>query len=118
MLNSVTHATTKAMDIHVSSNFKPSEDCALGKAKQGGVSKKAVAWLTILGESFPSTPTFGSKKHWLLAIDDSSNYIWSFFLKEKSNLVDISIGIIKNLKNKYNLHIHFYAVIMQDKILS
>ena len=51
--------------------------------------------------SSPSTPILDSKKHWLLIIDDSSNFIWSFFLKEMSNLADVMIGLIKNLKNKY-----------------
>ena len=41
--------------------------------------------------------------HWLLIIENSSNFTWSFFLKEKSNLADVIIGLIKNLNNKYNL---------------
>ena len=52
-----------------------------------------------------STPTFGSKKHWLHVIDDSSNYVWSFFLKEKSDIADIMFGLIKNLKNKYIMQV-------------
>ena len=51
------------------------------------------------------SPSFGGKKHWLLVVDDSSYYTWRFFLKEKYNLVDIMIGIIKNLKNQYNLQV-------------
>ena len=57
--------------------------------------------------SSPSTPTFGSKKHWLLVVDDSSDYIWSFFLKEKSDLADMMISLIKNLKNKYNMQVQY-----------
>ena len=57
--------------------------------------------------SSPSTPTFGGKKHLLLVVDDSSNFVWSFFLKEKSDQVDIMIGLIKNFKNKYNLQIQY-----------
>ena len=52
-------------------------------------------------------PTFGGKKHWLLVIDNSSYFILSFFLKEKSNLVDIMIGLIKILKNKFNLQVKY-----------
>ena len=46
-------------------------------------------------------------KHWLLVIGNSNDFIWSFVLKEKSNLVDIMIGLIKNLKNKYNLQLQY-----------
>ena len=90
----ITHITAKALGIQVTGMFEPCEDCALGKAKQWSVSKKAVPWLQILGErlffdiSSPSTPTFGGKHHLLLVINDCSNYSWSFFLKEKSDLVE------------------------------
>ena len=109
---SITHATIKAMNIQVTGTFKPCEVCALGKAKQQWESKNAVVWSTILGWrlffdiSSPSTPTFGHKKHWLIVIDDSSDYVWSFFLKENSTLADIIIGSIKNLK-KYHLQVQY-----------
>ena len=38
----ITCITTKVLGIQVTSPFKPCEDCALGKAKQQAVSKKAV----------------------------------------------------------------------------
>ena len=40
---SITHATTEAMGTEVTGTFKPCEDYIKGKAKQQGVSKKAVA---------------------------------------------------------------------------
>ena len=40
---SITYATAKAMGIQVIGTFKLCEDCALGKAKQQAVCKKAVA---------------------------------------------------------------------------
>ena len=60
--------------------FNSYEDCALGKAKKGTVHKKAVECSKILGErlffdiSSPLTPTVGGKKHWLLVMEDSSDY--------------------------------------------
>ena len=91
----------------------PHEDCTLGNSIQQDVTKNAVPWSKILYEwlffniSSPSTHAFGSKKHWLLDIDDSSNFIRSFFLKEKSDLVYIILGLIKDLKNKYNLQTQY-----------
>ena len=40
-------------------------------------------------------------------MDDSSDYIWSFFLKVKFNLADNMIDFIKNLKNKSNLKVQY-----------
>ena len=40
-------------------------------------------------------------------VDDSSDFIWGFFLKEKSDLVVVMIGLVKNLKNKYNLQVQY-----------
>ena len=107
----ITHATAEAVGIKATNTFKPCEDCTLGNAKKRGVSKKAADELKIWGErlffdvSSPSTPTFGGKKHWLLVMEESSNYAWSFFLKEKSNLEDVMLGLIKNLKNKNNIQV-------------
>ena len=101
------------MGIQVTGTFKPCEVFALGKTKQEAVSKKAVAQSEILGErlffdiSSPSTPTFGGRKHWLHVISNNGNYICSFYLKEKSDLADIMIDLIKNLKNKHNLEVQY-----------
>ena len=111
----ITQATAKALGIQVTGTFKPCKNYALCKAEQCTVSKMAVPCSQILGKrlffdiSPPSTPTFGSKHHWLLVIDDCSNYSWSLFLKEKSNLVETMLGLIKSLKIKFNLqvqHLH------------
>ena len=102
--------------------LKPCEDYTLGNAKKCAVSKKAVPHLKILGEKLffditsPSSLTLGSKWHWLLIIDDSSNYIWSFFLKEKFNLADTMVGLIENLKTKYICRYNSFAVVMSVKI--
>ena len=55
----------------------------------------------------PLTPVIGDKKHWLLFIEDSSNYSWSFLLEENSDLAGVMLGLIENLKNKYYMHIQY-----------
>ena len=117
-----THITAKAIGIQVTGTFKPCEDCALGKTKQWAVSNEAVPQLQILGKrlffniSSLSTPTFRKKHHWLLVIDDCSNYSWSFFLKEKSDLAETMLGSVINLK--LNLICRYYtsAVTIQARI--
>ena len=51
----ITRSTTNGLGIQVTGMFKPCKDCALVKAKQCAVSKKAVLHLQILGERFFST---------------------------------------------------------------
>ena len=95
---SITCATATAMGIQITGTFNPCEDCALGKAQNRGVSKKAVDCSKILGDrlffniSSLSSSTFGGKEHWLLVMEDSSDYGWGFFLKEKSNLAVVVLG--------------------------
>ena len=87
--------------------LNPCEDCDLGKAKKGRISERAVEQSKILEESLffvirsPSTPTFGSKKHSLLIIEDSTDYTSSYFLKVKSTLKNTMLALIKNIKTKY-----------------
>ena len=101
------------MGIQVTSTFKPCEDYALEKAKKRGVSNKAVACSKILGErlffdiSSPSTLTFGGKKHWPIVMEDSNDYAWSCFLKEKSDLAAVMSGLTKKLKNKYVMQVQY-----------
>ena len=105
----ITQAITKALGIQVTGTFKPYEDCTLGEVKKHTVSKKAVPHSKILGErlffniSCSSTPTFGGKHHWLLIIDECSDFSWSFFLKEKSDIPETMLGLVNNLKLKFNL---------------
>ena len=99
----ITRSTTKFFGIQLTSIFKPCENCALGKAKQWAVSKKAVPHSQVLEKrlffniSSPSTPSFGSKCHWLLVFDDWRDHRWSFFLSEKSNFTQKMLVLINNL---------------------
>ncbi len=80
---SITHATAHAEGILLKGNFNPCEDCALGKARQVKMSKKAVPKSTNKEErlfidiSSPLTKSMCSKQHWLLDLDDCTDYCWS-----------------------------------------
>ena len=64
--------------------------------KEKGCFSKILGERLFLDRSSPSTPTFVGKWQWLLVIDDSGDFIWSFLLKEKSNIANIMRGLIKN----------------------
>ena len=42
---------------------------------------------------------FGGKKHWLLIVEDSTDYVWSYFVKEKFDLKAVMVELIKELNN-------------------
>ncbi len=75
----ITRATAYAEGALLKGNFNPSEDYALGKARQANMSKKAVPRSTNKGEQLhidigsPSNKSMGGKQHWLLVIDDCTN---------------------------------------------
>ena len=48
----------------------------------------------------------GGKKHWLLVMDEATDYTNSFFSKKKSDLVEIMIIWIKNFFMKYHIRIN------------
>ena len=50
-------------------------------------------------------PSAGEKKHWLLVVDEATDYTHSFFLKKKSDLVENMIIWIKRLFMKYHIRI-------------
>ena len=54
-----------------------------------------------------STPTFRGKKRLLLIIEDITNCTRSNFLKENSDLKNVMMGLIKNLKTKYNIQVQY-----------
>ena len=50
-------------------------------------------------------PSAGGKKHWLLIVDEATEYTHSFFIKKKSDLVETKIIWIKTLFMKYHIRI-------------
>ncbi len=102
-------ATTRdmgaSMGIKVVGKFEPCDACILGKAKQRNANKTAVECSTIPGErlyldiSLPNTASLSGKNHWLLIVDNATDYVLSYFLKYKSNFTENVLGWIKELKS-------------------
>ena len=47
--------------------------------------------------------SMGGKRHWLIAVDEFSDYSHSFFLRKKSDQTDVIPIWIKGLKTKYGI---------------
>ena len=101
-------ATAKYMGWQVTGKATPCENCAIGKAKQKNVPKTSAERSKIPGErlyldiSSIKGKSYGNSTFWALLVDDSTNFKWSFFLKQKSDLSDAVIPLLIELRDKNN----------------
>ena len=51
--------------------------------------------------------SYGGAKFWLLVMDDATGFIWSFFLKYKSQVKDKMIELIKDLDKKQGYKVKY-----------
>ena len=78
----ITQAIGRAMGLVLTDILQCWEDYALGKSQKCGMSKKAVEHSKIVVEklffdiSAPSNPTIDSEKHWVLVINNSTDFVW------------------------------------------
>ena len=87
------------------------EQCAKAKAKQKNLNKVTEERSKEVGERlfFDITPmkhpSYGGSRNWLLILDDYSDYTWSFFLKEKSDLAECMVDFIQDLEAKHDIKV-------------
>ena len=96
--------TAKIHNLQLFGKFEVCKDCAIAKAKQKGVNKVWSGGSNIPGErvyvdiSSIKERSFGGAKFWALVVDDYSDFCWSFFLKNKSDLKVKMINLLTDLK--------------------
>ena len=80
--------------------------CALAKSKQKNLHKTSKDQELVPGEligmdisSIKST-SYGGSKFWLLVVDYSSDYCWSYFLKAKSEVGEKLLTLLRFLSGK------------------
>ena len=109
----VTRAIGAHRGLQVTGTFAPCKDCAVAKAKQKKIGKKASKKSQKPGErlcidiSSPTAASFGGKHHWLLVVDENSDLCWSYFLKKKSETTAKMVALIKELKSKYGIEVKY-----------
>ena len=104
--------TTKYMGIQITGKLNPCEHCAKGKIREASTPKisknqqtKNPGERNIIYISSMIHPSAGGKKHWLLILDEATDYTNSIFVKKKSDMVETMIMWIKNLFMKYHIRI-------------
>ena len=98
------------MGIKITGKIKPCELCTQAKIRQANVQKKKQ-------KQVPSRPGYrmfidissfkhesmGGKRHWLIVVDEFSDYTHSFFLRKKSDQTVVIPTWIKGLNTKYGV---------------
>ena len=106
--------TADFMGIKLTGKLPPCETCAQAKIRQVYVPKKKK-------KQVPSRPGYrlfidissfkhesiGGKRNWLIVVDEFSDCSHSFFLKRKSDQIDLLPIWIKELKAKYGIDIKY-----------
>ena len=102
--------TAENMGIKLTGKLEPCELCAQVKIRQANVPKKK-------GKQVPSRPGYRmfvdissfkhpsmvGKRHWLIVVDEFSDFSDSFFLRKKSDQTVVIPIWIKGLKTKYGI---------------
>ena len=104
--------TAKYMKLKLIGRLPPCETCAKAKIRQRNVQKKKL-------KKMPTKPGYrvfidissfkqvsrGGNKHWLIMVDEFSDYTHSFFLKKKSDQIKILLMWIKGIAKKHRIEI-------------
>ena len=103
-------ATAENMGIKLTGKLGPCEVCAQAKIRQANVPKKKEkqvpsrpGYRMFMDISSVKHESMGGKRHWLIAVDEFSDYSHSFFLRKKSDQTVIISIWIKGLKTKYGI---------------
>ena len=106
--------TADYMGIKLTGKLEPCETCAQVKIRQANVPKKKEKQVPSRPgyRSFVDISSFkhecmGGKRHWLIVVDEFSDCSHSFFLKRKSDQIELFPIWIKELKAKYGIDIKY-----------
>ena len=106
--------TADYMGIKLTGKLEPCETCAQAKIRQANVTKKKEkkvpsrpGYRLLIDISSFKHESMGGKRHWLMVVDEFSDCSHSFFLKRKSDQIELLPIWIKELKVKYGTDIKY-----------
>ena len=106
----ITKKTAKDLNYECQGMMQACDDCSLGKIRQTKVNKereasKEIGETMFLDLSSIKYTSQGGRNHWILLVDDKSKYVWSMFVKKKSELPETVKEKLKYLMTNQNLKI-------------
>ena len=106
--------TADYMGIKLIGKLDPCEACAQAKIRQANIPKKKEpqvpsrpGYRLFIDISSFKHESMGGKRHWLIVVDEFSDCSHSFFLKRKSDQIELLPTWMKELKAKYGIDIKY-----------
>ena len=106
--------TADYMGIKLTGKLAPCETCAQAKIRQANIPKKKEpqvpsrpGYRLFINISSFKHESMGGKRHWLIVVDEFSDCSHSFFLKRKSDQIELLPVWMKELKAKYGIDIKY-----------
>ena len=104
--------TANYMKLKLVGTLPPCETCAKAKIRQRNVQKKKIkkmptkpGYRVFIGISSFKQVSRGENKHWLIVVDEFSDYTHTFFLKKNSDQIKIMPMWIKGIAKKHRIEI-------------
>ena len=95
--------TAKNHGIKLKGKLIPCFACKMANAKKPSIPKSTETVASKIGErifidtSSIKSKSFGGTKFWLLVVDDKSSQTWSYFLKQKSDQVNVMLTFLRQM---------------------
>ena len=106
--------TAEYMGIKLTEKLEPCEICAQAKIRQANIPKKKEkqvpsrpGYRLFIDISSSKHESMGGKRHWFIVVDEFSDCSHSFFLKKKSDQIELFPIWVKVLKAKYGIDIKY-----------
>jgi hypothetical protein len=109
----VCKSTATSFGIHKIGSPFPCIHCALSKSKKLKIPKLTLNHATLKGQrlaldiSYPNYTSSGGSKYELLIQDEFTGYVWSLFLKAKSDLPDTMISWLHQFQKDNSLTVQY-----------
>ena len=104
--------TANYMNLKLLGRLPPCEACAKAKIRQRNIQKKKIrkmptkpGYRVFIDISSFKQASRGGDRHWLIVVDEFSDYTHSFFLNKKSDQIKILPMRIKGIAKKYRIEI-------------
>ena len=95
------------MDIELTGKLHKCPNCALSKIRKKNINKEVEKKETVPGRKLHidisgiKYHSSGGSKFWLLVVDKATDCKFSFFLKKKSEMTEVMVPFLKELRDTY-----------------
>jgi hypothetical protein len=100
------HQTAKYYGLVLQGKMKPCMHCALANLHRSPINSDSIPRVTSTGElvcidiSKLTHPSLANNKFWLIAVDDHTDYTWSYFIKQKTDTSVVLLRFVREMEDR------------------